>query len=245
MGEKMERLNGYHEVVSILAHQGNISAYVERTKLISRLVNVLYRTELRRLLAQDALADMPQYKGTVERMKFYLIPEINMSTVQRTTLKTNKHATVTRVGKNNAIKLLKDDHAKVKKMFKEFEKLCKKDDNEAKGELVAQICAELTVHTQLEEEIFYPAAREAIDDDDLMNEALVEHASAKDLIAQIQAMRVSDPMYAAVVTVLGEYINHHVEEEQNELFPKVQKTKIDLEELGTRMANLKETLQKE
>jgi DUF438 domain-containing protein len=178
-------------------------------------------------------------------MKFYLIPEISMPTIQSTTSKSNNHATAPRITRNNAIKLLKDDHAKVKKMFKEFQRLCKKDDNEAKGELAAQICTELTIHTQLEEEIFYPAAREAIDDDDLMNEALVEHASAKDLIAQIKAMRVSDPMYAAVVTVLGEYINHHVEEEQNEPFPKVQKTKMDLEELGARMANLKETLQKE
>ncbi|MEO9061550.1 MAG: hemerythrin domain-containing protein [Nitrosospira sp.] len=168
-----------------------------------------------------------------------------MPTAQSTIPKAHSRTAATRLTKNNAIKLLTDDHVKVKKMFKEFEKLCKKDDNEAKGELAAQICTELTIHTQLEEEIFYPAAREAIDDDDLMNEALVEHASAKDLIAQIQAMRVSDPMYVAVVTVLGEYINHHVEEEQNELFPKVKKTKIDLEELGTRMANLKETLQKE
>ena len=70
------------------------------------------------------------------------------------------------------------------------------------------------------EEIFYPVVREAIDDDDLMNEAVVEHTTAKDLIAQIQSMRVSDPMYDAVVKVLGEYINHHVEEEQDEIFPK-------------------------
>ena len=92
------------------------------------------------------------------------------------------------------------------------------------------------------EEIFYPVVREAIDDDDLMNEAVVEHTTAKDLIAQIQSMRVSDPMYDAVVKVLGEYINHHVEEEQDEIFPKARKSKLDLEEIGREMAERKEVL---
>jgi hemerythrin superfamily protein len=141
--------------------------------------------------------------------------------------------------------LLADDHAKVKKMFKEFEKLCKKNEEEGKEELVEQICKELTVHAQLEEEIFYPAAREAIDDDELMNEAMVEHASAKDLIGQIQSMEASDPMYEATVSVLGEYVNHHVEEEENEMFPKVQKSKMDLEEIGMEIAERKEVLMEE
>ncbi|MEO7560113.1 MAG: hemerythrin domain-containing protein, partial [Nitrosospira sp.] len=113
---------------------------------------------------------------------------------------------------------------------------------EGKEELATQICKELSVHAQLEEEIFYPAVREAIDDDALMNEAMVEHGSAKDLIAQIQSMAASDPMYDAVVTVLGEYINHHVEEEQNEMFPKVQKSNMDLEELGLEMVERKKAL---
>lgn len=156
--------------------------------------------------------------------------------------KTTKRSTTTRRTKNDAIKLLTEDHNKVKKLFKEFEKLSKKNDEEGKEELAVQICKELTVHAQLEEEIFYPAVREAIDDDELMNEAMIEHASAKDLIAQIQSMAASDPMYDAVVTVLGEYINHHVEEEQNEMFPKVQKSDMDLEELGLEMAERKEAL---
>ena len=163
------------------------------------------------------------------------------ATGSATLAKTTTHST-TRRTKNHAIKLLTEDHAKVKKMFKEFEKLSQKDDKEAKGELATQICKELMVHAQLEEEIFYPAVREAIEDDDLMNEAMVEHGSAKDLIAQIQAMPASDPMYDAVVTVLGEYINHHVEEEQNEMFPKVEKSDMDLEELGLEMAERKATL---
>ena len=121
----------------------------------------------------------------------------------------------------------------------------KKGEDEGKGELAARICKELTVHSQLEEEIFYPAVREAIDDDDLMNEAVVEHASAKDLITQIQSMKVSDPMYDAVVSVLGEYVNHHIEEEQNEMFPKAQKAKMDLEEIGMEISQRKEELMEE
>ncbi|SEO51902.1 hemerythrin domain-containing protein [Nitrosovibrio sp. Nv6] len=167
------------------------------------------------------------------------------TTQSTTTRKTTAHRTTTSKSKNDAIKLLTADHAKVKKMFKEFEKLCKKNDEEGKEELAVQICKELTVHAQLEEEIFYPAAREAIDDDDLMNEAAVEHTAAKDLIAQIQSMDVSDPMYNATVTVLGEYVNHHVEEEQNVIFPKVQKAKMDLEEIGSQIVERKEVLMEE
>jgi hypothetical protein len=153
--------------------------------------------------------------------------------------------TATRRTKNDAIKLLTADHAKVKKMFKEFEKLSKKNDEEGKQELAAQICEELTIHAQLEEEIFYPAAREAIENDELMNEAVVEHNSAKELISQIQSMEPSDPMLDATVKVLGEYVNHHVEEEQNEIFPKVEKAKLDLEEIGAQIAQRKEELSEE
>jgi hemerythrin superfamily protein len=159
-----------------------------------------------------------------------------------TSVKSTARGTTTGRTKNDAIKLLTDDHDKVKKLFKEFEKISKKKDGEGKEELAAQICEELTVHAQLEEEIFYPAVRAAIDDDELMNEAMVEHGSAKDLIAQIRAMAATDPMYDAIVTVLGEYISHHVAEEQNEMFPKVQKSKMDLEELGLEMVERKKAL---
>lgn len=142
---------------------------------------------------------------------------------------------------SNAITMLTDDHKKVKKLFKDFEKLKEKGDAADKEALVEQICAELTVHAEVEEELFYPAAREAINDDDLMNEAEVEHASAKDLIGQLQEMDSSDPTYDAKVTVLGEYINHHVEEEEKEMFPKAKKAKLDLEALGEEMAALKQT----
>ncbi|MBA3695788.1 MAG: hemerythrin domain-containing protein [Methylotenera sp.] len=141
----------------------------------------------------------------------------------------------------DAISLLKEDHAKVKKLFKEFEKLSEKDDD-SKVEIANQICMELIVHAMVEEEIFYPAARMAIDDDDLLNEAEVEHDTAKDLIAQIQTMSPDDEMYDAKVTVLGEYIDHHVEEEEKEMFPKVRKAKVDLNELGLQLKMKKEEL---
>lgn len=142
---------------------------------------------------------------------------------------------------DNAITMLTDDHKKVKKLFKDFEKLKEKGEASEKEALVEQICGELTVHAEIEEEVFYPAAREAIDDDDLMNEAEVEHASAKDLIEQLQAMDSSDPTYDAKVTVLGEYVNHHVEEEEKEMFPKVKKAKLDLDAMGEEIATLKQT----
>lgn len=140
---------------------------------------------------------------------------------------------------NLAIDLLIDDHKKVKKLFKDFDKLKEKGGDEEKQALVEEICNELLLHTQVEEEIFYPAAREAVEED-MLNEAEVEHASAKDLIEQIQALKPSDPMYDAKVTVLGEYIEHHVEEEEKEMFPKVKKAKLDLEALGEEMNRLKE-----
>ena len=160
------------------------------------------------------------------------------------TRKTTAQKTTARRSKNDAIKLLTDDHNKVKKMFKEFEKLHKKHE-EGREELAQQICKELTIHAQLEEEIFYPAAHEAIDDDHLMNEAAVEHQAAKDLIEKIQSMNSSDPMYDALVRVLGEYVNHHIEEEQNEIFPKVEKAKMDLEEIGSEIEERKEALMEE
>lgn len=141
----------------------------------------------------------------------------------------------------DAIALLESDHKKVKKLFKEFEKLAKADD-ESKVEVAAQICQELTVHAQVEEEIFYPAAYEAFAEPDLVDEAQVEHATAKDLIAQIESMDGSEDLYDATVKVLAEYINHHVEEEEGEMFPKARRTKMDLEELGAAIAARKEEL---
>ena len=143
----------------------------------------------------------------------------------------------------DAIAMLRADHDKVKKLFKKFEELHEDESNDEAKQVATQICNELTVHTRIEEEIFYPAVREAIDEEDLLNEAEVEHASCKDLIAQIQRMSADDGMYAAKVIVLGEYIDHHVEEEHTEMFPKAKKAKkLDLKALGERMATRKSAL---
>jgi hemerythrin superfamily protein len=154
-------------------------------------------------------------------------------TAQRTT-KTRSRASRA----PNAINMLTEDHAKVRKMFKQFEKMKEGDDAE-KAELVRQICTELTVHAQIEEEIFYPAAREAIDESDLLDEAEVEHASAKQLISELEGMQPGDELYDAKVTVLGEYVEHHVKEEEKEIFPKVKKAKLDMEEMAEQMEERK------
>jgi hemerythrin-like domain-containing protein len=139
----------------------------------------------------------------------------------------------------DAIALLKADHAKVEGLFDQFEK-ARTDDK--KRTLAEQICQELKVHTTIEEEIFYPAARQAIEDDDLLDEAAVEHASAKELIEQIESGSPADDKWCAKVTVLGEYIQHHVKEEHNELFPEVRKTDLDLKALGEQLAARKKEL---
>jgi hemerythrin superfamily protein len=144
-------------------------------------------------------------------------------------------------GKLNALELLKEDHAKVKQSFKEFEKM-DHEDKATMQEMVRAVCAELKAHTTIEEEIFYPAVRAAIEDEDLMNEAQVEHQSAKDLIAQLEGMNPDDPMYSATFTVLGEYVLHHVKEEESEMFAQVRKAKLDLEELGARIMARKQRL---
>jgi hemerythrin superfamily protein len=145
----------------------------------------------------------------------------------------------------DAIALLKSDHKKVKALFSEFDKL--KDDgaDEDKAAVVARICNELKIHTAIEEEIFYPAVRKAIEDSDLMDEALVEHAGAKDLIAQLEDAAVDDDLYNAKVTVLGEQIAHHVKEEESSMFPKAQKAKLDTAALGTKMTKRKTALMEE
>ena len=142
----------------------------------------------------------------------------------------------------DALALLKADHELVENLFDKFEKA---QTDEQKDTLAEQICTELTIHAQIEEEIFYPAVREAIDDEDVMDEADVEHASAKDLIAQIEESQAGDDKFDAKVMVLGEYIRHHVKEEESEMFPQVRKSDLDLKALGSEMAARKAELQSE
>ncbi len=140
----------------------------------------------------------------------------------------------------DAIELLKADHRKVEKLFKEYDKLVEDEGSyNEKEALTATICAELTMHTQIEEEIFYPAARDILDEEDLIDEAVVEHASVKDLIAQLSDMAPDDDLYDAKVKVLSELIEHHVEEEEDEMFPKLKKAKLDTAALGPQMEDRK------
>lgn len=141
----------------------------------------------------------------------------------------------------DAIDMLKQDHDKVEKAFKDFEKMDRQDAQSC-HRLIATVCHDLKVHTTLEEEIFYPAVREAIEDEDLMNEAAVEHETAEMLVEQLENMDADDPNYYATFTVLGEYVRHHIREEQGEMFPEAKKAKIDLESLAERMRARKEEL---
>ena len=138
----------------------------------------------------------------------------------------------------DAIALLKQDHRTVSALFEEFEKA----DDEEQSAIAQRVCQLLTVHATIEEELLYPAAKQAFEDeedDDLVNEAEVEHGTAKELIAKIEGMTSDDEHFKATVTVLGEYIKHHVKEEENELFPQLRKTELDLKDLGARLADRK------
>ena len=162
------------------------------------------------------------------------------------TSKTSPKGIATSAGKIDAIKLLTDDHKTVHKMFVQYAKLCQGGADGTERQPVAeQICMALTVHAAIEEEIFYPEARSAGVEAALLDEAEVEHASVKDLIAQIQGMAPDDELYDAKVTVLGEYVDHHVKEEQDEMFPKCRQSTMDLKALGTQLAARKAELMAE
>lgn len=144
----------------------------------------------------------------------------------------------TNVKPQDAIKLLRADHKLVNTLFEQYES---SRSSVKKQALVAQICIELTIHAQIEEEIFYPAVKQALKDKELVPEAYVEHQTLKNLIAEIEAAEPGE-MYEARVKVLSEYVKHHVKEEQNELFPKVKESKLDLLELGSLLMQRKEQL---
>lgn len=144
-------------------------------------------------------------------------------------------------GSTNAIDLLTADHEEVKAMFEEYDELVADGvDDDEKAALAERICQAITAHATAEEEVFYPAARAAIEDAELLDEAVAEHASAKALIAQIQGMEPSDDLFDATVRLLQEAIEHHVHEEEGELFPRVEESDLDLEALGERVAQRKD-----
>jgi len=139
----------------------------------------------------------------------------------------------------DAITLLKADHRKVEELFEKYESA-----RSRKVDIAHEICMELTVHTMIEEEIFYPACRKAGVDSDMMDEANVEHDGAKSLIAELEAGSPDDDFYDAKVKVLSEEIKHHVKEEEMRggIFSAARETEIDLAALGEQMASRKEEL---
>lgn len=140
------------------------------------------------------------------------------------------------------LETLKEDHKRVKKAFREFTKLDLETDPERGEELVRQVLAELELHTALEEEFLYPAARDAIAQPDLIDEAEVEHESAKALIEQLKAMGPEDEKFAARFTVLCEYVMHHVKEEETEMFPQLESARLDWENIARQMTERREEL---
>ena len=146
-----------------------------------------------------------------------------------------------RQASRNAFDVLEEDHRQVEEWFDQYDEL-KDSDEDRKADLAEKICLALKVHAQIEEEIFYPQAREATRDNDLIDEALVEHSTVKNLIAEIESMEVGEELYDAKIRVLGEMVKQHIKEEEEELFPELQSTKMDLDAVGKELAERKEEL---
>ena len=142
----------------------------------------------------------------------------------------------------DATALLKADHKLVASLFESYESTNSKN---KKKQLVIEICKELTIHAQVEEEIFYPAVQKALKDHELVPEATVEHATLRDLISQVKDIEPDGDMYDAKIKVLSEYVKHHVKEEEGEMFPEAKVSKLDLVELGTQIKERKEQLTSE
>jgi hemerythrin superfamily protein len=141
--------------------------------------------------------------------------------------------------RQDATTLLRADHKVVADLFREYRRTKAKEDKRA---LISRICRELNVHAQVEEEIFYPAVKEALHDDQYIPEAQVEHASLKNLIAQVEDGEPGDETFEAKVKVLSEYVKHHVNEEQTEIFPRARSSDLDMKELGSRLMERKAQL---
>lgn len=143
---------------------------------------------------------------------------------------------------SDAITMLTQDHREVEKLFSEYEELGDTA-KVSKRKLAQKICRELEIHMELEEKIFYPETKETVEDsEDLVNEGVVEHESAKKLMKEISKMEGDEELFDSKVMVLKELIEHHVEEEEDEMFPKVRQSSMDLQEIGERMAERKKKL---
>ena len=139
----------------------------------------------------------------------------------------------------DAITLLRADHKRVSDLFAEYEST---KSSAKKKKLVAQICTELAVHAQAEEEIFYPAVKRALKDKELIPEAIVEQATMTALIAQVEGAEPDGEMFDAKIRVLCEYVKHHVKEEHTEMFPKAKATSLDMMALGAAITSRKAEL---
>lgn len=142
---------------------------------------------------------------------------------------------------NNALKLLEEDHDKVKDIFDQFEDA---EEKHEKVQLAREAIQELKIHDAIEEEIFYPQVREAIKDEFVMDEADEEHHMVRIAIAELDQMQDDDERFEAKFTVLSEMVRHHIKEEEDEMFPKVKKSEVDLETLGEQLAARKQELKK-
>ncbi|TAK77958.1 MAG: hemerythrin domain-containing protein [Aquabacterium sp.] len=156
-----------------------------------------------------------------------------------TTATKTKPARASSAQPKDATAMLRADHQAVSELFEQYEKA---RSSTKKVQLVAQLCQELKVHAQIEEEIFYPAFKQALKDKELIPEATVEHDTLKSLIGQIEGVEPDGEMYDAKVKVLSEYVKHHVKEEQGEIFPKARDSSLDLVALGARLAERKAEL---
>ena len=168
-----------------------------------------------------------------------------MSFAGRESEKPSQGKSTPKPASDDALALLKADHKAVAELFSEY---LRGDVNEArKIELVEEICDALTIHMRIEEEIFYPAARRALADEGeaAIEEAEVEHDGIRSLVEQLKTALPGDDHFDAKVKVLSEYVSHHVREEENDLFPKVVRTSLDLDELGADLAERKAELNAE
>ncbi len=159
-----------------------------------------------------------------------------------TTLQTKPTKSTTSPKAQDATALLRADHKLVSGLFEDYEKASTKA---MKKKIVSQICLELSVHAQVEEEIFYPAVQKALKDHELVPEATVEHDTLRSLIAQVKDVEPDGDMFDAKIKVLCEYVDHHVKEEQNEMFPKAKATTLDMMDLGDQITARKQALMAE
>jgi hemerythrin superfamily protein len=152
------------------------------------------------------------------------------------------HGSKRRSSTKTALDVLKADHAEVTKLFRQFEKFKKSEDTRGMQQVAQAACKALSIHAQIEEEIFYPALREGADADDALDEADVEHSHVKELVQQIEQADPGEDLFEARVKVLSEYVQHHVEEEESTIFSKARKSEVDLVALGEQLLARKEEL---